>query len=132
MKKVIAIILIIVFLIVIGGVIGFNVMSKKSENELANVVITDVDLSKIPDGKYEGSSSIFPVSVKLEVSVKNHKITDIKIIKHDNARGAKAEILTQKVIMAQSLNVDVISGATTSSKAILKAIEIALNSGINQ
>lgn len=126
MKKVMAIILIIVFLIVIGGVIAFNIMSKKSENELAEAVITDVDLSKIPDGSYSGSSSIFPVYVQVEVDVENHKLIDIKIIKHDNGKGAKAEVLTQEVIKAQSLNVDAISGATTSSKAILKAIENAL------
>ncbi len=129
MKKVIAIILIIVFLIVIGGVIAFNIMSKKSENELAEAVITDVDLSKIPDGSYSGSSSIFPVKVQVEVNVQNHKIINIKIIKHDNGKGAKAEALTQEVIKAQSLNVDAISGATTSSKAILKAIENALKNG---
>lgn len=129
MKKVIAIILIIVFLIVIGGVIAFNIMSKKSENELAEAVITDVDLSKIPDGVYSGSSSIFPVKVQVEVNVQNNKIINIKIIKHDNGKGAKAEALTQEVIKAQSLNVDAISGATTSSKAILKAIENALKNG---
>ncbi len=41
-----------------------------------------------------------------------------------------AEIITDKVIDTQSLQVDAISGATYSSKTILKAIENALKKGI--
>jgi len=47
------------------------------------------------------------------------------IIEHFNGRGEKAEAIIPRVIEAQSLDVDVVSGATGSSKAILKAIEDA-------
>ncbi|MDR0290385.1 MAG: FMN-binding protein [Treponema sp.] len=38
--------------------------------------------------------------------------------------------MTEEVINRQSLDVDAVSGATGSSKAILKAIEVALNISI--
>jgi uncharacterized protein with FMN-binding domain len=58
----------------------------------------------------------------------NHKIEYIELVKHKNGRGGPAEIIPIKVVEAQSLDVDIVSGATSSSKVILKAIENALNS----
>ena len=43
--------------------------------------------------------------------------------------GEKAEVIIDKVMAEQSLEVDVVSGATLSSKCILNAIENALAPG---
>jgi uncharacterized protein with FMN-binding domain len=85
-------------------------------------------LSKTNDGVYSGSYKVFPVVAEVKVTVKNHKISNIELVKHENGKGSSAEILPGKVVEAQSLDVDIISGATYSSKVILKAIENALNS----
>lgn len=63
------------------------------------------------------------------VKVQDHFIKDIKIVKHRNGKGAKAEIITVEVIKKQSLKVDAVTGATASSNVILKAIEDALKKG---
>jgi uncharacterized protein with FMN-binding domain len=97
-------------------------------SRLADLQVQDIDISKIPDGTYTGSYSVFPVAVKVKVTVSKHKISEIEILKHNNGQGAPAEIITERVKAAQSLDVDIISGATYSSKVILKAIENALNS----
>ena len=94
--------------------------------DLNDIVITTPDLGKIADGKYEGNSKVGPVRVKLEVTMQSGAITSIDIIKHFNGRGEKAEIIVPRIIEAQSLYVDVVSGATASSKAFLKAVENAL------
>jgi len=93
---------------------------------LDNIVITSPDLSKIADGVYQGESKVGPVRVTLEVSMHGNKITSINIIRHRNGRGKAAEAIVPKIIEAQSLDVDVISGATASSKAFLQATENAL------
>ena len=80
----------------------------------------------VEDGDYIGSYSVFTVSVEVEVTVKNHTIEEIELLKHKNAQGQGAEIIPEKVIEAQSLKVDSVSGATYSSKSILLAIENAL------
>jgi uncharacterized protein with FMN-binding domain len=53
-------------------------------------------------------------------------IKKIEIVRHLNGQGKPAEVIPDRVIEMQSLDVDIISGATYSSKVILKAIENAL------
>lgn len=53
----------------------------------------------------------------------------IKIIEHENGLGSKAEKIVDDVISRQSLKVDAVSGASASSKCIIKAIENALQCG---
>ena len=93
---------------------------------LKDIVAVTPDLNTVADGTYRGSSKVGPVRVTLDVTVTNNAISSIDIIRHFNGRGKKAEAIVPGVIEAQSLAVDVVSGATASSKAILKAVENAL------
>ena len=93
---------------------------------LNDIVISSPDLSKIADGKYQGNSKVGPVKVTLDVTIQGNAMTSIQIIKHRNGRGGKAEAIVPTIIEKQSLDVDVISGASASSKAILQAVENAL------
>lgn len=90
--------------------------------------IQNVDLSKVGDGTYTGGYKVFPVAVEVRVRVENHSITEIELVKHTNGQGAPAEVIPRRVIESQSLDVDIVSGATYSSKVILKSIENALKS----
>jgi len=123
------IVLTLVGLGVFGGVIfGTNYLIdlQKYKNTIQAISIKNDDLSAISDGTYKGSFDAMKIAADVSVTVSNHKITDIKLLRHKTERGQKAEVIPQKVIAAQSLNVDTISGATNSSKVILKAIENAL------
>ncbi|MGD9567751.1 MAG: FMN-binding protein [Sedimentibacter sp.] len=66
------------------------------------------------------------MSVEVNVYIRNHEIKDINIIKHTNGQGGSAEKITELILQSQSLKVDAISGATYSSKVIIKAVENAL------
>lgn len=99
--------------------------------ELKDLTISHVDLSKIEDGVYTGKHKVFPILAEVEVTVNNHAITKIELLKHDNGRGSAAEIIPDKVVEGQTLKIDAISGATYSSKIILKAIENALTGADN-
>jgi uncharacterized protein with FMN-binding domain len=104
---------------------------KSSEEIIKQITIEDVNLKEVKDGRYRGEHTANDlVKAVVEVEVKEHQIKEIKLIEHDNWRGEKAEVMPNKVIKAQSLAVDTVSGATVSSKVILKAIEIALSKGI--
>jgi uncharacterized protein with FMN-binding domain len=91
-----------------------------------DIAVKSPDLSKIADGTYQGKSKVGPVRVTLDVTVKDKVISSIEIVRHFNGRGKKAEAIVPEIIAAQSLDVDVVSGATGSSKAILLAVENAL------
>lgn len=59
--------------------------------------------------------------------VQDHMITDLKVTKNRNSAYARfAEGVIHRIIKNQNANVDVITGATTTSKALMKAAENAL------
>ena len=67
--------------------------------------------------------------VVVSVTVDENTITDIEIVEHDGNPGIgteAAERLPQSILEAQSVNVDVISGATVTSKNILTCVTDAL------
>ena len=125
--KILLIVAIILVIIIIAGAVIFSTF-QTNLNKLTTVTITDVDLTKIEDGTYLGSYGSFPVSAEVQVIVADHKITNIKILMHNNGQGANAEVIPENVIAAQSLEIDIVSGATYSSKVILKSIQNALKS----
>ncbi|MHB1454984.1 MAG: FMN-binding protein [Saccharofermentanales bacterium] len=121
---IIMLILAILFFVIAGSYSWI----RNNLTKLAEIEIRDVDISQKNDGVYFGSFKAFPVAVELEVTIQNHEITRIDLLKHDNGQGTAAEAITDTVVELQTLEVDVISGATYSSKVILKAIENALMS----
>lgn len=118
----------IVFIVIIAAVFAAKVNIEAGLVKLAETSIPDVDLSKIADGIYKGSHKAFPVEAEVKVTIENHKIAGIELVKHSNGQGAVAEVIPDRVVGAQSLEVDIVSGATYSSKVILRAIEDALKS----
>ena len=64
------------------------------------------------------------------VGVNEGRITDFRIRRHLTGQGQAAEVLAVRIVQAQTVELDAISGATYSSKAILKAGEKALRRGI--
>ena len=118
-------------LILIASMFGGKMLydTSKYRRIISEIEIRSPDLTLIHDGTYFGTFDAILISADVEVTVIDHKITEI-LLEHRNDRGASAEIITGDVLMQQSLKVDTISGATNSSKVILKAIENALESGL--
>jgi uncharacterized protein with FMN-binding domain len=125
MKKIIKItgIIFLVLITLIGAMVVFATFGLK---RTLNLDIKSVDLSQISDGTYTGSYDSYRWSTTVEVTVKNHKITNINPVKSQQGREDLVKELTDKIIVQQSPNVDVVSGATASSKCFLKAVENAL------
>jgi uncharacterized protein with FMN-binding domain len=98
--------------------------------EIDQISIGNPDLSLVMDGRWIGSCSTSLVSAETAVTVADHRINKIDILRHDCGLGKPAEAIVDRVIAAQSLRVDAVSGATGSSKVILKSIEIALEKGM--
>lgn len=125
MKKLLIILGGLVLVVVIIAVIFYQI-TQDGLNKLADITLNDLNLDQVADGSYNGSYSVFPVSVEVTVTVRDHVITEIDITKHDNGQGQAGEAIIEDVLESQSLEVDVISGATYSSKVILLAIQDAL------
>lgn len=127
MKKFLKIIISILIVVVIAIVGGISYL-KKGLDVGKNLNIKDVDVSKISDGIYHGKYDGGRWSNEVKVTVKDHKIDKIELVK--DVKFKKSEVteeILKKVIEKQNSNVDVVSGATVTSKAYLKSIENALN-----
>lgn len=123
MGRRIMIILVVVILLVVCVKVGADFLTKRT---LKKVKINEVPISQVADGKYVGEAQIKPVSAKVNVQVKNGKITNIEIKDHMTGLGKNGEKIIDQIINKQSLEVDAISGATQSSVTITKAVENAL------
>ena len=107
-------------------------MKKKVEEAMKNQVNVDIDMSKVEDGTYEGNSDGGMVKVEVKVEVKDHKITSIELVKHQNGKGKPAESMIDDMVKENTYDVDCVSGATTSSKTIKNAVNNALQKGLTK
>lgn len=98
--------------------------------EIDRIEIVEPDLAKAADGTWVGEWNTALVSAAVSVDTLSHGISGIEILRHDCGKGRPAEAITDRVVAAQSLAVDTVSGATGSSKVILRAIQDALEKAV--
>ena len=84
---------------------------------------------QVADGTYEGTAETPLVKVTVEVTVQDHAIREIKLLRHENGQGAPAEAMLPEMLSRNTSEVDTISGATLSGKAIRAAVRDALAKG---
>jgi uncharacterized protein with FMN-binding domain len=123
MKKVFKVVLISVVIMVVV----VSILMTRGLNDIQTMAISEVDLNNLQDGTYTGNFDRGRWSNQVEVKIKDQKITNIKIVK--DIKYPMEDIVDKifgQVIQEQSTAVDVISGATVTSKAYLKSIENAL------
>ena len=93
--------------------------------------IHHVDLGQVKDGAYHGDYAYGGFTYEVAVTVADHRINDIAVVKNRTTSPAKkAEGALKRVLEQQRNDVDAVSGATTTSKALLKAVENALTKGL--
>jgi len=101
--------------------------ARKELTEVRTMEIQPIPLQAIPDGRYEGRFTYSNFEYAVEVLVENHQITGIRVLQNRTSDYAKkAEVVLEKVVKEQKTNVEAVTGATTTSKALLKAVENAL------
>lgn len=83
---------------------------------------------ELADGVYKGSATGFSGPVTVAVTIMDKKVTSIDILSStdDEAFFNRAKGVIDRIISSQSLDVDVVSGATYSSNGIIGAVKNAL------
>ena len=135
MKTGTKIMIILLAVVLIAGLLAGGLYLKSIRDykaEVAALTFTEIDLSRVADGTYIGSCETGVVNAQVLVTVRDHTITDIQLLRHDNGRGSPAEAILDRMLQAQSTDVDTVSGATCSSRVLRKAVENALSQGISQ
>lgn len=124
------IIIVGVAVILIGAlaVAGYSFVVRQSNTavKVQYDAMGTIDLSQISDGVYRGYAGKWMVQVTLDVTVSGHQITDIEIVKQVSGGNYKALDTVPRILEAQTANVDAVTGATSTSKAIMAAVYNAL------
>lgn len=122
-KLLIALIIFILFMIMSCQVMVNNAVKSVDSRPI-------VDINDVKDGVYFGKEETPLVSVEVNVTVKDKRIVDIALLRHENGKGEKAEEMIPEMIKNNTSEVDIVSGATLSSKVIRAAVRNALSQGI--
>lgn len=129
------IVIVVLVVIVVGGTFAVNMIydskKEKVEEALKKQVNVEIDMSKVADGTYTGSSDCEVVQAEVEVTVKDHKITEVKLLRHVTGQGESAEGIVNEMVKQNTYDVDGVSGATYSSNTIKNAVNVALQKGLS-
>jgi len=138
----------IVFLVIIGViVIGAGAVMLALEpgrREAMNVTIGEIDFDHLQDGVYTGEYKGMKDhlrDVKVQITISSGKLAEVNVIGGAMANekqtteiknGLSIHDVFNQVVQSESMQVDVISGATITSKVHLKALENALEQAENK
>lgn len=113
---------------VTGATMSSKAIIAAVKDAMKDFLTTDTGKS-LANGTYQGESTGFHGPLKVEVTIAKKKITDIKVLENFETIGIGTKALDQvpeRIIEHQSVGVDVLTGATASSKAVLAAVSNAL------
>ncbi len=127
MKRVLCVLL---SMILIMGLVACSKKGSPANTEVQDQTGSETNegesLSAYKAGTYKATTKGHNGDLTLEVEFSNDSIVAIKILEHVESAGISdpaLERIPEEVVSGQTLNVDTITGATISSKAILVAIE---------
>lgn len=114
---------------VAGATVTTNAVKEAVDSCIAQATGAVAEEKIATDGTYEGSAMGFLSEIKVEVTMKDNAIADIKVVENNDTGMigvAAAEKLVANIVEHQSLAVDAIGGATVSSNAVFSAVTQAL------
>ena len=89
---------------------------------------------EIKDGVYRGSGMGFGGIMTVEVTIKDKKITDIKVLDHSETSGYYQEVFRTtiyEITESQNLNADIVSGATSTGRGFLNSVRDAVSKSLD-
>ncbi|OGV33206.1 MAG: hypothetical protein A2020_11260 [Lentisphaerae bacterium GWF2_45_14] len=101
---------------------------------IATLVTVALSLSageRYKDGTYRAEADGYEDKIIVDVTVKADKITNVKIVSQAESRAKTSmKAIPERILQVQKSKVDAVTGATVSSKAIIKAVDKALKKAL--
>lgn len=126
LKKTIVCVIVVIILV---GILVLAIYLKSVadyKHAVSEISIEDICISDVSNGVYIGECDVNFIYAKVEVTVHEGRIMSIRILDHKNERGQSAEVVVERIVSEQKIDVDAVSGATNSSTVLKKAVENAL------
>ena len=114
---------------------GENADSAENADNTETATSTDTADPVYKDGTYIGDGQGFGGNIQVQITIADDTLTDIQVVsaeKEDSAYLSQGKAVIDRILEAQSTDVDTVSGATFSSTGILMAVEDALGKAENQ
>jgi uncharacterized protein with FMN-binding domain len=113
------------------GLAFYVVWQNLALSALRRLPVEDIPISRVANGTYRGEANVGGFLYALNVTVLDGKIASIDVVSNRNDPYATlADGTRRKVLEAQRVQVDMVTGASTTSKAFMLAIEDALRKGV--
>lgn len=97
---------------------------------LRTVAVPSIQFARLADGVYDGAATDGHFSYRVRAHVRGGRVERIDIVDNRASHYARlAELVAIKVQREQRVDIDALSGATTTSKVLLLAIADALRKG---
>ena len=112
-----------------------NADSTENADNTETATSTDTADQVYKDGNYTGDGQGFGGNIQVQITIADATLTDIQVVsaeKEDSAYLSQGKAVIDRILEAQSTDVDTVSGATFSSTGILMAVEDALGKAENQ
>jgi uncharacterized protein with FMN-binding domain len=110
---------------------GFLLIGSLNLNRLRNMKIGDYELNVLKDGTFIGEFNDGGGLYSVKIKITDHRISEVDLTtERESVYIEYARPVTRRILEKQTPDVDVISGATTTSKCIMKAAENAIKSSI--
>ena len=112
-----------------------NAESTENADNTETATSTDTADQVYKDGTYTGDGQGFGGNIQVQITIADDTLTDIQVVsaeKEDSAYLSQGKAVIDRILEAQSTDVDTVSGATFSSTGILMAVEDALGKAENQ
>ena len=118
--------------LLIGALVAFVVLgalmfslANRGVSTLRGLEIDTAGFAEVPNGTYEGNYEYARWHYTVQIQIENGRAVNIEVISPSG--DALAEKVAEAVLLAQTLDIDRVSGATASTNAVLKALENALS-----
>ncbi len=103
-----------------------NFMQYLQLTHYRSLPVSNINLEQVANGTYVGKVN-YGFEYEVKVDIKDHLIENFEILRNRNSFYAKlAGGIKYKLIREQKTNIDAVTGATTTSKILLKAVETAI------
>ena len=122
---------IVLAVLIFGGTI-LAVKIHQYNKKIAAIEVRALPFHAVASGTYTGTCDLEFIKATVQTTLDNGRMTSLKILEHKNGKGKQAESLIDSILKYQTMEVDAVSGATASSKAILTAVQTALEEGLKQ
>lgn len=126
---IVALIIILATAGIVYGVFSKGKTKPNAENSKTNTEETANNTEKkLKDGDYEGSAQGYGGELTVKVTIKDGKISAIKVVSHNETPEyfKAASAILDNMVKSNSFDVDAVSGATVTSNALKSAVSKAL------